>query len=133
MPPSGDGIGEAPASKHKDDFKQTTARQRYDKAISDLLGELCVGLGFCGTPDAAPFDHKREAWTADEFAREILRAEGGGGGFEEKWFKPLRKEFVARFGLELRVADFEEGEAARRLALLGGHDPMASGPRRRRE
>ena len=91
-----------------------------------------MGWGFCGTPDAPPFDHKREGWTADEFAREVLRAEGDYPSLNEKWFKPIRKEFVTRFGLSTCVADFEEGEAARRLARLGGYDPMASRPRRRR-
>jgi hypothetical protein len=96
------------------------------------VGELCVGWGFCGTPDAAPFDRRRVSWTAEEFAREVLRAEGDHPSLSERWFKPIHDKFMAQFGASISVEDFTEEGAARRLALLGGSDPSASARRRRR-
>ena len=91
-----------------------TARQRYDRAISKMLGKLCIEWGFCGDARQAPFDHRRAAWAADEFALEVLRAEGmnpleieGVGPSQSDWFKRIRARFVAELGNSVSVHDFE--------------------------
>jgi hypothetical protein len=92
---------------------------------------MCVVFGFCGSATEAPFDSSRLSWTADDFAREVLRAEGI-GPLETDYFKVIRREFTDRFGASVSVQDFDGDEAARRLAMLGGVDPKAAAPRRRR-
>jgi hypothetical protein len=116
-----------------------TARQRYDGAISNLLGKLCVEWGFCGNAKDEPFDRARTSWTAEEFAFEVLRAEGmdplmieGVGPSQSEYFKMIRARFSEDFGPAISVEDFTEEGAARRLAQLGGSDTTASVPRRRR-
>jgi hypothetical protein len=80
-----------------------------------MLGKLCIEWGFCGDHRHAPFDHKRGAWTAEEFALEVLRAEGmnplmieGIGPSQSDWFKKIRARFVDEFGGSIRVDDFEQ-------------------------
>lgn len=91
-----------------------TARERYDRAIGNTLGKFCIEWGFCGDYRHAPFDQKRDAWTAEEFALEVLRAEGmnplvieGIGPSQSPWFKKIRGRFVAEFGASVSVRDFE--------------------------
>lgn len=78
------------------------------------MGKLCIEWGFCGNAQDAPFDRERSAWTADEFAIEVLRAEGmnpllieGIGPDQSEWFKKIRARFVSEFGGSVRVEDFE--------------------------
>ncbi len=78
------------------------------------MGKLCIEWGFCGNAEDAPFDRERAAWTADEFAVEVLRAEGmnplvieGIGLDQSEWFKKMRARFVAEFGHSVSVRDFE--------------------------
>jgi hypothetical protein len=104
-----------------------------------LLTRLCIDCGFCGDARQAPFDRSRTSWTADEFAFEVLRAEGmdplwieGVGPSQSEFFKMIRDQFSSRFGASISVEDFTEEGATRRLTLLGGSDSTASAPRRRR-
>lgn len=114
-------------SKHKNEFKpQSTPRERYQDAIRRLLDDLCSNGGFCGDGRYAPFDRDCLSWTAEEFAREVLRAEGMDP--TDGWAKQLREIFTARFGGSLCVADFESHEEARRLALYGTVDLSARAP-----
>ncbi len=78
------------------------------------MGKLCVDWGFCGDAENAPFDLERTAWTADEFAIEVLRAEGmnpmmieGIGPDQSDWFKKIRARFVAEFGGSVSLCDFD--------------------------
>lgn len=111
------GVREVHASKLKYEFtkKKLTARQRYDRAISGLLGKLCIEWGFSGDAKEPPFDHRRSAWTAEEFALEVLRAEGmkpliveGIGPSQSEWFKKIHARFSAEFGGSIGVGDFEQ-------------------------
>ena len=79
-----------------------------------MLGKLCVEWGFCGNSKDASFDGARASWTADEFATEVLRAEGmnplmieGVGPDQSDWFKKIRARFVSEFGASVGVGDFE--------------------------
>jgi hypothetical protein len=56
----------------------------------------------------------------------------GIGPSQSEYFKLIRDRFMAQFGASISVEDFTEEGAARRLAFLGGSDPSASAPRRRR-
>lgn len=80
-----------------------------------MLSELCIEWGFCGDAKHARFDRKRGSWTAEQFAFEVLRAEGmdpmiieGIGPSQSEWFKKIRSRFVAEFGASVRVSDFEQ-------------------------
>lgn len=82
--------------------------------MSRLLGKLCAEWGFCGSARDAPFDRQRSAWTADEFAIEVLRAEGmnpllieGIGPDQSEWFKKIRVRFLSEFGVAVSVDDFK--------------------------
>jgi hypothetical protein len=108
------GARSNPASKEKNDSKKATARQRYDRALERALGDVCVQLGFCGSSGFAPFDATRESWSADEFAFEVLRAEGmaaivveGVGPLKPEYFDLIRALFVKHFGAFVSVRDFE--------------------------
>jgi hypothetical protein len=79
------------------------------------LTKLCIEWGFCGNANDAPFDHTRASWTADDFAFEVLRAEGmnplvieGIGPFQSDWFKKIRKRFVSEFGQSVCLKDFDQ-------------------------
>jgi hypothetical protein len=126
-------------SKRKSESEAQYPERRFEGAIENLLRVLCVDFGFCGDSHHAPFDLSRTSWTADDFAVEVLRAEGmnplhieGIGPSQSDYFKLIRDQFVARFGASISVEDFTEEGAARRLALLGGSDPSALAPPRRR-
>jgi hypothetical protein len=77
-------------------------------------GSCVLKSGFCGDAKHAPFDDKRGAWTADEFALEVLRAEGmdplmveGIGTSQSDYFRMIRARFVSEFGATVSVRDFE--------------------------
>lgn len=62
----------------------------------------------------APFDTKRGSWTAEEFAFEVLRAEGmeplmieGIGVSQSEYFNVIRDFFVKQHGAAIRVTDFQ--------------------------
>ncbi|QGZ94095.1 hypothetical protein DSM104635_00911 [Terricaulis silvestris] len=108
------GARSNPASDDKNESKKATTRQRYDRALERALGDVCVQLGFCGSSGFAPFDASRECWSADEFAFEVLRAEGmaaivveGVGPLKPEYFELIRARFVKHFGASVSLSDFE--------------------------
>lgn len=73
--------------------------------LSHLLYELCVDWGFCIPPADAQRIASTTPLTADQFAYEVLTAEGFVAEYEKRWFRQIRQLFVDRFGQEIRVED----------------------------
>lgn len=87
--------------------KPLRADSTLEEHLENFLGELCVDWGFCSIPD--------DVWqrivtsrilTADQFAHDILTAEGFITDYESHWFRELRQRFVGKFGAEARAEDF---------------------------
>jgi hypothetical protein len=78
------------------------------KDLGDLLDTLCVEWGFCIPP--SDFDRivARQRLTADEFAAEVLRAEGFNPEYEKQWHRKIKRRFTDRFG-EAALADDHPG------------------------
>ena len=74
------------------------SQKNLDKEIDNLLGELCVRLGFC----IPPKEHDRIAsmgyWQAEEFAKDVISAEGLNPEYEVKWLREIRNKFIEHFG-----------------------------------
>jgi hypothetical protein len=83
-----------------------TPQERVEATLESFRDWLCANWGFCGANDAPPANFARDKWTVDEFAEEILRAEGI-SSLETDYRKQIRDEFVRRFGASLSVADFD--------------------------
>ncbi len=82
-----------------------TPQERLEARLETFREWLCTEWGFCGTAGISPVDYARESWSADEFAREVLRAEGI-GDLETEYRRKIREEFQRRYGDRLSVADF---------------------------
>jgi hypothetical protein len=83
-----------------------TPQERLESTLEAFRDFLCVEWGFCGASGVAPANLARDRWTADEFAEEILRAEGI-SSLETDYRKQIREEFVRRFGPSLGVSHFD--------------------------
>jgi hypothetical protein len=69
-----------------------------EKGLCTLLSELCIEWGFCIPPADATRIIKRTHITADEFAAEVLRAEGMAPEREQTWVRRIKHRFTDRFG-----------------------------------
>ncbi|AZZ91825.1 hypothetical protein EUZ85_14235 [Hahella sp. KA22] len=69
-----------------------------DKEIKNLLGKLCVDLGFCLPPIEQDRIASLGVWRADEFAKDVISSEGLNPEYEKKWLREIRNRFVAHFG-----------------------------------
>lgn len=87
-----------------------TPQERVEASLEGFRDWLCLEWGFCGEVGVPPADFSRDRWTADEFAEEILRAEGI-SPFETDYRKKIRDEFVRRFGGALSVSNFVGDES----------------------
>lgn len=75
-----------------------------------LLGDLCVVYGFCIPPEDNERISSQEYLEAEEFADEVLRAEGMVPEYEKKWRKLIREQFINKFGTSIAIGDFEAPE-----------------------
>jgi hypothetical protein len=70
-----------------------------EKRLSDLLTALCVEWGFCIPPDDFDRIASSQHLTADEFATEVLKAEGfDHPEYELRWHRKIKRRFIDRFG-----------------------------------
>ena len=86
--------------------KASSEPASLDKQVRYLLRELCVDWGFCIPPADADRIAGSERLEADEFAAEVLRAEGMVPEYEAKWFRRIKRRFTDRFGISVSVEDF---------------------------
>ena len=77
------------------------AKSELKDDLNALLYWLCVEWGFCIPPE----DHNRIVHShhlrADDFAIEVLRAEGMNPEYEVEWRHRIRDQFIERFGKEV--------------------------------
>jgi GNAT superfamily N-acetyltransferase len=69
-----------------------------NEGVAQLLSDLCRELGFCVPPNAIERISAFPDLTADQFATEVLRAEGFNPEYEPKWRNKLKQRFTERFG-----------------------------------
>lgn len=71
--------------------------------IEQLLDSLCLDLGFCIPPD----DKKRiidvKDWKADDFACQVIKAEGMNPDYEKQWRKKISIRFIEHLGANAYV------------------------------
>jgi hypothetical protein len=71
------------------------------KKIEHLLNDLCIDLGFCIPPEDIKRITEAGSWEADNFACQVLIAEGMNPEYEKQWRSRIRNKFVEKFGNEL--------------------------------
>jgi hypothetical protein len=69
-----------------------------EKMLGTLLDEMCLEWGFCLPPADRERIASSRSLTADEFAAEVLRAEGFDPEYELSWYRKVRQRFIDRFG-----------------------------------
>lgn len=74
-----------------------------EERLSHLLGKLCVEWGFCIAPVDAERIARSKHLTADQFATDVLIAEGMQPEKEKQWRKKIRDRFIVVFGSEVRA------------------------------
>jgi hypothetical protein len=75
--------------------------------LSHFLGELCVDWGFCSIPD--DIEQRittSHTVTADQFAYDVVTAEGFSVEHDSQWFNRVRQRFIDKFGNEARAEDY---------------------------
>ena len=81
-------------------FKQDKDTPPMEREINYLLYDLCVKWGFCISPANAEEISKKYHWSADEFAKAVVMAEGMNSEYEYSWVKKISNRFRERFGAE---------------------------------
>lgn len=66
--------------------------------IKYLLNDLCVDLGFCIPPKDAKRIVESKQLEADDFACQILVAEGMNPEYEIQWRRKIREKFIKQLG-----------------------------------
>ncbi len=80
-----------------------------EREIRYLLYDLCVDWGFCVPPQDAERISVQEQYTAEQFATDVLVADGMNPEYEKKWFKKISAKFVERLGSdEVLAATFAD-------------------------
>lgn len=77
-----------------------------ERDILVLLDKLCLESGFCIPPVDAVRISQSASLTADEFASEVLRAEGMNPEYELSWYRAIRKCFIEVFGRSVSVDSY---------------------------
>jgi hypothetical protein len=75
-----------------------------EKDLGDLLTTLCVEWGFCILPSRWDRIGSIQRLTADEFAAEVLEAEGFNLDYDAHLYRKIKRSFIERFG-EVGSAD----------------------------
>ncbi len=68
--------------------------------MENLLYDLCVEWGFCLTPESYQSIATTHAFTPEEFAEAILRAEGKDPAAHEAWMNRLSGRFREHFSTQ---------------------------------
>ena len=68
--------------------------------IEYLLKDICVDLGFCIPPNDQLEIMSADSWNADDFACQILKAEGMNPEYEKQWRREIREKFIKTLGSE---------------------------------
>jgi hypothetical protein len=88
-------------------FKIDKSVPPLEREIQYLLYDLCVDWGVCIPPHDAERISVQKQYTAEQFASDVLLAEGMNPEYERKWLKKISAKFVERFGCdEVSAATF---------------------------
>ena len=71
-----------------------------EREINYLLYDLCVIWGFCIPPNKNDEICKRTNLTAEQFANEVIEADGMKPEHEKQWIRKIAGKFRERFGVE---------------------------------
>lgn len=74
--------------------------------IGNLLGDLCIELGFCLPPKEVDTILEKNHFTAEEFTKSVLIAEGMNPEMEIKHFRSIKRKFTDLFGNEISKNDY---------------------------
>ncbi|OJJ14871.1 hypothetical protein BKI52_40660 [marine bacterium AO1-C] len=69
-----------------------------ERELDYLLYDLCVKWGFCIPAEDSDRISKAKYYMADEFAQDVLTAEGMNPGEERTWMRKITNIFTERFG-----------------------------------
>ena len=76
-----------------------------ERKLRYFLYDLCVDWGFCIPPDDSDRIASMQRVTAEEFAIEVVKAEGFGGSTGSEWVKKISIRFADHFGSDELSAD----------------------------
>lgn len=79
-------------------FKVGNNVPSMERELIYLLTDLCVKWGFCIPPDAFERITKKDYYQADDFAMDVVEAEGMDGYSE--WVNRIAERFRKRFGTD---------------------------------
>ncbi|MGF6232428.1 hypothetical protein QFZ27_006383 [Inquilinus ginsengisoli] len=86
---------------------RTTRQRTLAQDLDFLLGDLCVGLGFCNRLSGADLLREHGTITDRLFANLVLTAEGMNPLYEDNWHQQISQKFRDRFGREA-VSDSDD-------------------------
>ncbi len=81
-------------------FKIDKTVPPMERELAYLLYDLCVNWGFCIPPVRAEELRKLTYLSAEEFAINVVEAEGMNPEYESKWVRRIANKFRERFGVE---------------------------------
>jgi hypothetical protein len=79
-------------------YKQKKDTPPMERELNYLLADLCVKWGFCIPPDDWKIISKAEAYTKEQFAEDVVSAEGMNPEHDARWVKKIAERFRERFG-----------------------------------
>lgn len=79
-------------------YKQKKNVPPMEREINYLLADLCVNWGFCIPPNDQIEISKAEFYTSNDFAKDVVNAEGLNADYENKWVRKISERFRERFG-----------------------------------
>lgn len=90
-------------------FKQDVNTPPMERELNYLLYDLCVHWGFCIPPQTAERISKEKYFSADDFAEEVVEAEGLIPEYEKKWVRKIAEKFKEHFGCdEISISNFSD-------------------------
>ena len=81
-------------------YKQKRDVPPMEREINYLLADLCVKWGFCIPPDEWSKISKGEYYHSENFAKDVVIAEGMDAEYENKWVRNISERFRERFGTD---------------------------------
>ena len=79
-------------------IKRSGNTSPMERELNYLLTDLCVIWGFCIPAQEHQEIIEAENYDANQFARDVVTAEGMNEDFEIKWVKRIAERFKERFG-----------------------------------
>lgn len=79
-------------------YKQPKDTPPMERELNYLLADLCVKWGFCIPPNDWENISKAKAYTKEQFATDVVVAEGMTPEYDSLWVKKIAERFRERFG-----------------------------------